>query len=459
MIKGLLFDFDNVLCDLAETHYEALNSSIREISGNKFIISRNEQDNFYNGLSTKTKLKILVREKNLPSKDIDSISKLKQKYTIEFIQNNIKENKSLIKDLSTLKKEGYILYCASNAMYETVELGLSYLGIFDLFDKVIGNDKIERQKPAPDIYLQSFLEAKLDPKECLIIEDSKHGRESAYRSGANICTVDNPNDVTYSYIKKCINKYEKSKSIKWVDSKLNVLLLCAGAGTRFASQGFKLPKPLIDVLGKPMIQWVIESLNIEANYIFLVQKKHCEDFNLKTILNLLVPNCTIIEVDGLTDGAARTSLLAKEFINNNDHLLIANSDQYVEFDSCDFMSNMLTSKIDGGIVTFKDLEKNPKWSFTKTNEQGFVTEVAEKNPISDEATIGIYYFNKGSDYVKYAEQMIDKNIRVNGEFYTCPIFNEFIQNDKIIKTYQVDKSKCHGLGVPEDRLNFIKNFK
>lgn len=230
---------------------------------------------------------------------------------------------------------------------------------------------------------------------------------------------------------------------------INVLIPMAGAGTRFKQKGYELPKPLIDVNGKPMIQRVVESLNINGNYIFIIQKDH-EVYNIKEILNSITPNNTLIELDHVTEGAACSTLLAKEFINNNDELLIVNSDQYIVWNSEKFLEKV--SQFDAGILTFKDT--NTKWSFVKLDENQNVVRVAEKNPISDIATVGVYYWKKGSDYVSYAEQMIQKNIRVNNEFYVCPVFNEAILDNKKITTYPV--SEMWGLGTPEDLENFIK---
>ena len=229
----------------------------------------------------------------------------------------------------------------------------------------------------------------------------------------------------------------------------------AGAGSRFEQAGYTFPKPLIEVNGKPMIQVVVENLNLEANFIFLVQKSHRQKYNLDTLLNLITPGCKIIEVDGVTEGSAVTTLLAKELINNDNPLLIANSDQFVEWNSNEFMYKMQETKADGGIVTFK--ATHPKWSFAKTDNEEYITEVAEKNPISDIATVGIYYWAKGSDYVQAAEQMISKNIRTNNEFYICPTFNESISNGNKIKNFPIDK--MWGLGTPEDLRYFIENKK
>jgi dTDP-glucose pyrophosphorylase len=207
-------------------------------------------------------------------------------------------------------------------------------------------------------------------------------------------------------------------------------------------------------MGKPMIQVVVDNLNMDAQFIFIVQKSHLEKYNLTQTLNLIAPNCKIVTVDGLTEGAACTTLLAKEYINSDKQLVIANSDQFVEWCSDEFMYNMVTSGVDGGILTFNST--HPKWSFAKVNDNGFVTEVAEKNPISNMATVGIYYWKKGSDYVKYAEEMIQKNIRVNNEFYVCPVFNQAIADNKKIKTYNIEK--MWGIGTPEDLNVFINNY-
>ena len=239
---------------------------------------------------------------------------------------------------------------------------------------------------------------------------------------------------------------------KWQGGDMNVLIPMAGAGSRFEQAGYTFPKPLIEVNGKPMIQVVVENLNIDAKHIFIVQKSHYEKYNLKYLLNLITNNnCEIVQVDGVTEGAACTTLLAKEFINNSNPLIIANSDQFIKWDSVKSMYNFNSKKIDGGILTFEAI--HPKWSYAKTDKNNLVTEVAEKKPISDTATVGIYYWRKGSDYVRYAEQMIEKDIRVNNEFYVCPVYNEAIGEGKKIVIDKV--SEMHGLGTPDDLKNFI----
>jgi len=232
---------------------------------------------------------------------------------------------------------------------------------------------------------------------------------------------------------------------------MKILIPMAGEGSRFAKEGYTFPKPLIDVNGKAMIQVVVENLDFDAEYIFLVRKEHLEKYNgLRTTLNRITNGrFRIVEVDGLTEGAACTALLAKEFINTDDDLLIANSDQVLEYSPENFNMMKSLTDVDGIIFSFHAV--HPKWSFIKTNARGIVTDVAEKNPISDIATCGIYWYRRGSDFVKAAESMIKNNIRVNNEFYIAPVYNEMIANGSKLIPFFVHK--MHGIGTPED-LNF-----
>jgi dTDP-glucose pyrophosphorylase len=135
---------------------------------------------------------------------------------------------------------------------------------------------------------------------------------------------------------------------------------------------------------------------------------------------------------------------------------MANSDQYLDWNSNEFMYSMIADDIDGGILTFT--ATHPKWSFAKLNKDGFVERVAEKDPISNIATVGVYFWTRGSDYVKYAKQMIEKDIRTNNEFYVCPVYNQGIEDGKKIKTYHIDRKQMWGLGTPEDLERFISDF-
>jgi HAD superfamily hydrolase (TIGR01509 family) len=455
MIKLLIFDLDGVLVEAKNIHYDALNLAISKYD-NSCVIEWNEHLSKFDGLKTQQKLDMLTRDKGLPLDYHKPIWDEKQRITLNLL-SSLKTNSELIQLFSLLAEKGYKIACCSNSIRKTVLTVLSKLGIIEFFDFIVSNEDVSNSKPHPEMYWKCISKMGVLPEETLIVEDSPYGLLAASRTNSHILRVANPSDVNVKNVYKKLQEIEKQVMMttpKWKDDKLNVLIPMAGAGSRFEKAGYTFPKPLIDVEGEPMIKLVSENINMDATFIYIVQKSHREKYNLDALLNLVSPGCKIVEVDGITEGAAVTTLLAKEHINNDSPLVMANSDQFIEWDSNEFMYKMSETNSDGGIVTFK--ATHPKWSFAKLDENGYVTEVAEKNPISDIATVGIYYWSKGSDYVKYAEQMIEKNIRVNNEFYVCPVFNEAIQDGKKIRTYEIQT--MWGLGTPED-LNVYLNRK
>jgi len=452
MINLIVFDLDGVLVEAKTIHYDALNSAL----GEEYEISWNEHLSIYDGLKTTQKLEMLSQNKGLPIELHSKVWKDKQEYTLNILRT-LKPNPYLINLFKKLSDDGYKLVVASNSIRKTVLTVLSKIGIMEFMDYIISNEDVLNSKPHPEMYWRAMSRMNSLPENTLIVEDSPYGLLAASRAKAHTLRVKNPTEVTEE------NIYNKLKQIqmgttettpRWVDTKLNVLIPMAGAGSRFQQAGYTFPKPLIDVKGNPMIQLVVENLNIDANYIYVVQKSHREKYNLDTLLNLITPNCKIVEVDGVTEGAACTALLTKDYINNDSPLFFANSDQFVEWDSNEFFYKMNETDADGGIVTFK--ATHPKWSFAKLDKNGLVTEVAEKNPISDTATVGFYYWKRGSDFVKYAEEMIEQDIRVNNEFYVCPVYNNGIKDGLGVRTFNVPK--MWGLGDPESLDYFLKNY-
>ncbi len=233
---------------------------------------------------------------------------------------------------------------------------------------------------------------------------------------------------------------------------LNIVVPMAGRGRRFAEAGYEMPKPLIDIYGHHMIEYVIRNIkpDLEHRFIFICQLEHLNKYDLEVALRTSAPNCIIIPIDHITEGAACTVLLARNYIDTDDALMIANSDQYVDIDIDDYLEKMDT--LDGLIMTMP--ASDPKWSFIKYDDNGLVTEVREKEVISNEATVGIYNYQHGKDFVKYADQMIEKNIRVNNEFYVAPVYNEMIQAGHKIGFYDIGQ-KMYGLGIPADLEYFI----
>jgi beta-phosphoglucomutase-like phosphatase (HAD superfamily)/dTDP-glucose pyrophosphorylase len=449
----VIFDLDGVLIDSKELHFEALNEALREIDS-KFEISHSNHSTKYDGLSTRRKLEMLHSEKGFPLEHFEKVWKLKQDITLRML-GEIKRDEELISFMVFLQNQGIKLAVASNAVRNTIDLVLRNLGIIDFFSLILSNEDVKSSKPHPEIYWKTMMHFEVVPDATVIFEDSYVGRLAALRSGARLIPIENRRDLTWQRIRQVDLSSSTLMPVKrpWKSDKLNVLIPMAGAGSRFEAAGYTFPKPLIEVRGKPMIQVVVENLNIDAKYIYIVQRSHFEKYNLDYLLKLITPNCEIVQIEGLTEGAACTTLLAREFIDNQESLVIANSDQFVEWNSGETLYSFMADGIDGGIVTFK--ATHPKWSYARIDESGIVREVAEKKPISDIATVGIYFWKKGSDYVKYADEMIEKNIRTNGEFYVCPVFNQAIEDGKKFRIRNIDQ--MWGLGTPEDLNYFLEN--
>ena len=451
----VIFDLDGVLIDSRDMHYDALNRALANV-GKEYVINKEEHLSLYDGLPTSKKLTMLTEKKGLPVDKHQQIWEDKQSATLDLF-SKLENDYELMHYFKQLKSHGYNIAVASNSIRNTVKLVLLKLGLLEFIDYYVSNEDVNRNKPFPEMYWKCMTACNAIPKNTVIFEDSHIGRQGAIDSGSTLIAIENRYDLNQEKINKVFKILSEKKLtiVPWKSEKMNVLIPMAGAGSRFASAGYTFPKPLIEVNGKPMIQVVIENLNIEANYTFVVRKEHYEKYSLQYLLTLIAPNCNIIQVDSLTEGSACTTLLAKEFINNDYPLLLANSDQFMQWNSNESLYAFNADGIDAGILTFK--ATHPKWSYAKIGEDGFVSEVAEKKPISDNATVGVYYWNKGSDYVKYAEQMIEKNVRTNNEFYICPVFNEAIADGKKIRIKEIER--MWGIGTPEDLNYFLEHYK
>ncbi|MBP5107671.1 glycosyltransferase family 2 protein, partial [Pseudomonas protegens] len=238
---------------------------------------------------------------------------------------------------------------------------------------------------------------------------------------------------------------------------LQIIVPMAGAGSRFAVAGYKDPKPLIPVHGVPMIKVVIDNLTPQRDhkFIFICQAAHVEAYGLREKLSTWAPGCKIVELNGVTEGAACTVHAAKALIDNEHPVMIANSDQFVDLDIDDYLAAMDAAAADGIIMTMK--ADDPKWSFVGFNETGTINRVVEKEVISDEATVGIYNFRSGRQLISAIEQMFEKDLRVNGEFYVAPAYNEIIDQGARVIHYTVGSEGhgMYGLGIPTDLDYFL----
>jgi NDP-sugar pyrophosphorylase family protein len=264
-----------------------------------------------------------------------------------------------------------------------------------------------------------------------------------------------PAEVYHSfYHPKTVESFQMSgaKAPKAAPPKVpvNLLVPAAGLGSRFAQAGYAKPKPFIDVRGKPMIQRVLDNVKpADARVTVLLQSEHIRH-EPAMVEALRAQGVEIAPVDKLTEGTACTLLLARKRFDDDAPLLIANSDQIVDMDINAFVRDCLDRDLDGSILVFEDAARDPKWSFARLGADGLVEEVAEKKAISPYATVGVYLFRRGRDFIAAAIDMIARNERVNNEFYTCPVYNHAIRNGLKIGVYEIPASAMSGIGTPED---------
>lgn len=240
---------------------------------------------------------------------------------------------------------------------------------------------------------------------------------------------------------------------------MNIVIPMAGAGSRFAQVGYTDPKPLISVKGVPMIKVVIDNLksSVNSKFTFICQNKHIAEYGLESKLKEWAPNCNLVGIDGITEGAACTVLIAQDFFNSDEPLMIANSDQFIDIEIDNYINKMNDESLDGIIMTMT--ANDPKWSYVKIDNNNLVTEVVEKKVISNEATVGIYNFKSGKDFIIAANEMISNNDRTNNEFYVAPVYNYLIKTGAKIGYYNIgsEGNGMYGLGTPSDLESFLSN--
>jgi NDP-sugar pyrophosphorylase family protein len=261
-----------------------------------------------------------------------------------------------------------------------------------------------------------------------------------------------------------IAEFERSSFAKklrqgdYSQKSVNVIIPAAGEGSRFKDAGWKKPKPFIDIDGEIMLERVIKNITpTEGSVTVLLRQDHL-DAHPKIAYKLQENGHRITSVKRLTEGTAATVLLARQAFDNELPMMVANSDQLVSFDVDDYLEDCIHRKLDGSILVFRDPSMDPKWSFVRVDESGLVLEVAEKRAISDLATVGIYLFAKGKNFVEAAVDMMIENDRVNNEFYTCPVYNYMIRNGARIGIYEVPMESMAALGTPDDLWKFLQNL-
>jgi len=240
---------------------------------------------------------------------------------------------------------------------------------------------------------------------------------------------------------------------------INILIPLAGSQQFFSESEYVYPKPLIEIDDRTMIEHALESYKTipgEKQFIFLVNSDDCKKYHLDNVLKLLTNNeCKIIKINNTTKGAACSALLAIEIINNDTPLIIANGDQIFDISLEYYISDF--QNYDAGVIVFNSI--HPRWSYVKTNNQNSVIEVSEKRPISTNAIAGLFFFNKGEDFVNSAINMIKKDNNIDGKYYIAPTLNEMILKNKTITISPIDKRDYHTFYTPQKIEEYKKNIR
>lgn len=450
-VKTIIFDLDGVLVEAKHWHYLALNKALCKVDG-RYQISEQEHEETFDGLSTRQKLMILTDSKALPIEMHEQIYTDKQSYTLEFVEQCCRPKENVKTTIKALKALGFKIGVCSNAIRISVETMLQKSEIFDLIDIILSNSDVQQKKPNPEIYTMVCKNFGVSPVNVLVVEDNINGIRAARSAGCNLLIVNSPDDVTIDNINRRLEALRRPKIV-------DLIIPAAGAGSRFAKQGYKKAKPFIDVRGKMMLERVLENLTskkyvIRPTIIFL--EEHLDIYADEIEFLRKKFDINTVTVDKKTEGAACTILFARKVLGNNP-VVLANSDQIIDFSFDEFLDNSFDRMTDGNILCFTETQKSSKWSYVKLDKNNKAVRVAEKERISRYATVGIYYFDDGIDMVDNTVEMIINNKRTNGEFYLCPVFNEFIANNASVTIELIKEEEMHGVGTPEDLAIFLNS--
>ena len=230
---------------------------------------------------------------------------------------------------------------------------------------------------------------------------------------------------------------------------IHIVVPMGGEGRLFAERGYPFPKPLVEIAGQPLIEIVVRSLTPSEphTFVFICRQEHLTGYALANVLELVAPGCQVVPMAKPTAGALCSVMLGLEHLPNDGELLVANADQCVDVAIDRFLASARAGAWDGYLMTFPNT--HPRWSYART-EGDQVVAVAEKQPISRNATAGLYYFRRGADFIRGAERMLLKNASVSGEFYVAPVYNELILGQKRVGIFPIEASAMHGLATPEE---------
>lgn len=456
-MKALIFDLDGVLVDFAALHERAFIEAWNNCCPDHAI------DHAFHLLylearSTRAKIDICSKIFSYMA-PADHIFAEKQALTDRLLDME-PVYPATTRAILWAKAAGYKLAVCSNSIRSTVMKSLRRLAIADVFDVVLSNEDVGQPKPSPEIYLKAMEQLGVVATDCIIFEDSAVGRAAAEAAVAQaqgrVIPIVNAQDVTQELLEMVCS----SNSYPPTPPKINLVIPMAGLGSRFQKEGYTVPKPFLPVFGKPMYRWVIDNMMPKVAkwrdrvvVHVLVREEQASLFESDKGIH-------IHTVPKLTEGAACTVLTIRDIINTDDPLIIANSDQFLEWDADSFYLALLHPGFAGVISTFVQPDlSDVRWSYARLDADRRVVEVAEKKVISDLATTGIYGWSRGSAFVAAADAMIAANVRVNSEFYICPVYNFMRCGEAAPAIRTHNCKKMWGLGVPTDYEHFLISWR
>jgi HAD superfamily hydrolase (TIGR01509 family) len=431
-----LFDLDGVLVNTVSLQIKATQQAIYDIT------NKNIDDKILKTtITTLDKLKYLYKNNIIKKDDINKIYELKKKIFNDNI-NLITIEEDKIQLLKFLKKKNCKIGIVTNSNKHSANLILKKMELLEYCDFVITNNDVNNYKPHSEPYIRAISHFGGKLEEYIIFEDSEAGIQSAKGTGIYVYPVKNVQEINIDLIYKLNN------------INLNIVIPMGGLGQRFKNRGFKKDKPLIEINGIPMILKALESLNIVGNYHFIIRKTNIDQFNkLTSILKQFDKNCNIISIDYLTEGSASSCYLVKDFINNDDELIITNCDQYLEWDSKLFLDESRRKNYDCSLLTYKS--DNIKNSFVKSSNN-IAENIIEKKIISNQALVGLHYFKKGRYFIESYENIFNKKEKIKNEYYLSTVCNNMICKYRVGCIDIKENENYYSLGTPEDLFLFIK---
>lgn len=432
------FDLDGTLIDARDIHYRCFNSALSLADVQP--ISYDEHLRRFDGLPTSKKMEMLAVEGRLERSAFQSVEAEKRRLTAREIVPRGPDAR-ITSMLDSLKSDGHKVAVVSNARWETVNQVVASLLISP--DAVISNEDVVAPKPSPEGYLRAMVQCGVGPTETLVLEDAPAGKAAARASGARLVPVFDPADLTAAELDRYIAG----------GTSFDVVMPMAGEGRRFKEAGYVLPKPLIDVGGRPMIAVATETLGMpEARHIYLAGSSHLRDWATEPILRSLAAAVEVHAVGRLTDGAARTVMLARELIDHDRPVVVANSDQWIGWDADAGLHTMVCKRWDAAALYFEAPDMDRKWSYAELDGD-MVTRTAEKDPISTHALCGVFMYRRGRDLIRSIDSMMERGQKVNDEWYVAPSLNFLGGRIGAIR------AEMRGLGTPTDLMAFLSSMR